>query len=499
MWYGFYQRFGTTIEPSSNAALHQLSRALLAQPHPAVSDIIPAYNSIYIEYDTRMASEETVREWLERVQQNPTNAPTHRTISLPVNYNGDDLAEISQRTGLSLAEIIQRHSAPEYRVYALGFTPGFPFMATVDPALQLPRRATPRKRVPANSLAMAQAQTGIYPISSPGGWHLLGRVLEPILDIHRAQPLLLEAGDRVRFQPSHGAAPSETEPFALLPEALERPAFYVHKAGLYDVMVDAGRFRVGRLGFARGGALDAPLARLANQLVGNRVTAAVLELNLLGPVLEALRPLVFALTGAALSPVINGSQQHPFSSYALQRGDQLSFQPNKAGGARSYLALAGAFAVNSLLGSASADPRAHIGRCLQAGDTLGKANVREARAGRFFRPRRPNESLQRLRILPGPQANPDALAALSEDSYRVRNADRMGIRLEGAPVAGGDIISEAVPIGAIQVSSSGLPMILLHDRGTLGGYAKPAIIHPYDLAKVAQLRVGDEVRFVRLA
>lgn len=501
MWYGFYKRFGTTINPASNQQVHQLSRTLLAHLHPAVTDIIPAYNSVYVEYDARMASESVVRAWLERIDQSQVHTPTSRSITLPVHYNGCDLTDISQRTGLSVAEVIRRHSAPEYRVYALGFTPGFPFMAAVDSALQLPRRATPRMRVPANSLAMAQAQTGIYPISTPGGWHLLGTVLEPILDLHRPQPLLLEAGDRVRFQPSLGVTPQdvkESEPFALLPEALEHPAFYVHKAGLYDVMVDAGRFRVGRFGFARGGALDAPLARLANQLVGNKHTEALLELNLSGPVLEALRPLVVALSGDALVPVINGTKQSSFASYALQRGDRLSFQPRHggAGGARSYLALAGGFAAHTLLGSASADPRAYIGRCLHAGDTLGQAHARQARAGRFFCPYSSTHTLQRLRILSGPQANPDALAVLCEGRYRVVSADRMGIRLEGAAVAGGDIISEAVPIGAIQVSSSGMPMILLHDRGTLGGYAKPAIIHPYDLAKAAQLRVGDTLRFV---
>lgn len=501
---GFYQRFGNSIDPVQNQALHRLSRELLLHLPVGVTDIIPAYNSIYIEYDTRRNCEKKLREWLEQHTQQQASDSSSRHIQLAVHYNGADLPAIAAATGLSPREIIQRHSGKEYLVYALGFTPGFPFMAALDEALQLPRKAVPRQ-VPANSVAMAQAQTGIYPISTPGGWHLLGTLLEPIFDPQRTPAFLLEAGDKVRFIARAGAAPAEVEPFNLLPEAPRYPALKVQRAGLYDVLVDQGRFMVGRFGLARGGALDAPLARLANQLLGNPLSSAVLEINLLGGELEALRPLVFSLTGWAVVPVVNGVRLEPFHSYALRGGDRLSFSPTKTGnqqGARSYLALAGGFALRRFMGSVSSNPQAKIGRCLQAGDILGQALPRDARAGRFFQPYRWQPVTEQretcLRILEGPQANPDALATLSENSYTVRSADRMGIRLDGAPVAGGDIISEAVPIGAVQVTSSGMPIILLHDRGTLGGYSKPALLHPSDLAKAAQLRVGQRLRFVSL-
>jgi inhibitor of KinA len=121
-----------------------------------------------------------------------------------VCYGGDlgpDLADVAAFAKVTEDEVVRLHSATTYRVYIVGFVPGFPYMASVHPHLALPRRTTPRTRVPAGSVAIAAGQTGIYPIETPGGWHLIGRTRVKPYDASRAEPFLFKPGDRVRFHP----------------------------------------------------------------------------------------------------------------------------------------------------------------------------------------------------------------------------------------------------------------------------------------------------------
>ncbi len=131
----------------------------------------------------------------------PEAAAATRTVEIPVVYDGEDLGEVARRTGLEAGEVIKCHSGRDYRVWMLGFAPGFPYLGVLDEALQLPRRDSPRARIAAGSVAMAGAQTGIYPSESAGGWHILGRTARRMFDPERAEPFLLRPGDAVRFVP----------------------------------------------------------------------------------------------------------------------------------------------------------------------------------------------------------------------------------------------------------------------------------------------------------
>ncbi|CAN5880807.1 5-oxoprolinase subunit PxpB [soil metagenome] len=504
-----YLSFGTGLSREANAAVHAHASALLAQLLPGVTDLLPGYSNLYIEYDAAVLTEAAVLRWAEAVEATE-DVSAARTITIPVRYDGEDLAEVAARTGLSTDEVVRRHSATPYHVYALGFTPGFPFMASVDESLRLPRRSVPRAKVPAHSVAMANEQTGVYPLSTPGGWHLLGTTLESLYDPHRAEPFLLQPGDTVKFdsvkfdtvkfesvkfEPAQGDTPPEPRRLELLPSEPHCPLLRVQSPGLLDLVLDRGRFLVGRFGLSRSGPLDADLAYLANRLLGNPASAPLVELTLTGPTLEVLAESVLAFAGWSLLPVLNGETLAGFSSFAVKRGDVLSFQP-RARGCRSYLAVAGGIQADTFMGSASVDLKGYVGRPLQTGDVLGQAERRTPRANRGFVPYRFFGTVETLRLLPGPQPDPDALAVLFENTFTVASADRMGIRLEGAAVPGGEVLSEAVPLGAVQVTPSGMPILLLHDRGTLGGYAKPAVLHPRDLGRAAQLRPGSRVRFV---
>lgn len=485
--------FGSAPTPETSREIHAVARALLAAPPAGLTDVVPGYLGLMLEFDADIMSANALQRHVDNLV--PEDAQAARTIDIPVRYDGTDLEDAAASLGMSAAELAHRHSADEYMVFAVGFTPGFPFMGLLDEALRLPRRPHPRPAVPAHSVAMADRQTGIYPHGTPGGWHLLGTALEAVYDPHRKRPFLLEPGDRVRFVPVDGPTPAEPQPIRLLPEEPAAPLFVVLEPGLRDLVVDAGRFMAGRYGLARSGPADAPSARVANSLLGNPATAPVLEMSLKGPRMEALSDSVVAFAGWGVVPHVGGVATPPFSTFAVRKGDILTFNP-QAGGVRGYLAVGGGFESDSFMGSASTDVSGLVGRPLRAGDVLGTASPRPALAGRSFRPHFDPGSPAPIRLLKGPQYTEDAIGALTGAPFRVARSSRMGVQLEGGAVPGDQIISEGNPLGAVQVTSGGAPIILMHDRGSLGGYGKPATVDPRDLARVAQMREGSTIRFV---
>lgn len=494
---GTYLRFGKALDPDVNARLHERARGLIASAPEGVTDVVPSYASLYVEYDADLMNERALRAWLDAPPA-AEGASQPREITIPVRYDGEDLAAVAEEVGLDVDEVVRRHAAIAYHVYALGFTPGFPFLGEVDPALRVTRRSVPRARVPAHAVAITGAQTGIYPLPSPGGWRLVGTTLEPVYDPHRERPFLLEPGDTVRFDPSDGATPPESDPLELLAAEPERPVVRVRVPGLLDLVMDGGRFMVGRFGLARSGALDPACSELANRLLGNPADAPTLEINVRGPTFDVLDDTVVAFAGWGVAPERNGEPIEPFASFALRRGDVLRFPPAPRG-VRGYLALPGGIESERFLGSASVDLRGRIGRAARAGDALGAAGARRPRPGFAFRPWTPSPGpggAVTLRVAPGPQADAKAIAALTRQPFRVRFADRMGLQLDGPEVPGGELISEPTPLGGVQITTGGRPLVLLNDRGSIGGYTKPVVVVPQDLPQAAQLRPGRTVRFV---
>jgi KipI family sensor histidine kinase inhibitor len=171
-----------------------------------VHDIVPAYLGVAVFYDSlRTPFAEMAARLLaicERADASTRLSDKIREHEIPVTYDGPDLAQVSVSTGISIDEVIARHSSRRYTVDLLGFVPGFAYMSELDPSLQLPRRAQPRPRVPAGSVAIAGAQTAVYPLDTPGGWHIIGRTDKVMFDPSHDPPALLRAGDRVRFVPT---------------------------------------------------------------------------------------------------------------------------------------------------------------------------------------------------------------------------------------------------------------------------------------------------------
>lgn len=173
---------------------------------PGLVDLVPSYTTLLLQYDMQQLDPRQARELIGSAlaDLSPETRAGGRSHSIPTWYDprvGPDLEPLAQRKNMSVAELVQRHCQREYQVFALGFTPGFAFMGLVEEALAAPRLTTPRKRIAPGSVGIAERQTAVYPVESPGGWNLLGRTPARLFDLGLDGYSLLQAGDRVRFEP----------------------------------------------------------------------------------------------------------------------------------------------------------------------------------------------------------------------------------------------------------------------------------------------------------
>ena len=192
-------------EESLDAVLRATRQLEVAQI-PGVIGFAPAYTTIGVFFDpAQTAMFDEFRAGIERALENTVDwaARMAATIEVPVCYEGEfapDLEDVGKQADLSPEETIRRHAAADYRVSCVGFTPGFPYLSGLPPELATPRRASPRKEIPAGAVAIGGTQTGIYPRKSPGGWNIIGRTPLALFDVERNPPALFHAGDRVRFR-----------------------------------------------------------------------------------------------------------------------------------------------------------------------------------------------------------------------------------------------------------------------------------------------------------
>lgn len=198
--------FGYDMSLENHARVRQLTKRLLSSPDPAILNLHPAYASVLITFDPLKSSPQSLREYLsaELDQLLPFDDPPARSIEIPVCYKqefGPDLEAVAAHTGLTVDEVVRVHSSATYRVYFLGFAPGFPYLGGMPSQISTPRLSSPRKQVPAGSVAIGGNQTGIYPGPSPGGWRIIGRSPLKFFDVDANPPSYLLMGDLVTFKP----------------------------------------------------------------------------------------------------------------------------------------------------------------------------------------------------------------------------------------------------------------------------------------------------------
>ncbi|MCF7934747.1 MAG: 5-oxoprolinase subunit PxpB [Synergistales bacterium] len=199
--------FEERIAPETNARVHALREAVTRRGLTAVEELVPAYRSLAVYVDPlQMRSWESLRNVLEEIASTVSDStPGKREgLVLPVLYGGEagpDLDSVAENAALSPDEVVERHSAATYYCYMLGFTPGFPYLGGMDASIATPRLDSPRTRIPAGSVGIAGAQTGVYPVESPGGWRLIGRTPLALFDPDQSPPTLVQAGMWIRFRP----------------------------------------------------------------------------------------------------------------------------------------------------------------------------------------------------------------------------------------------------------------------------------------------------------
>ena len=199
-------RIGGEISLENHRRVRRLTRWILDQAWPFLRNVHPAYATLLVEFDPLAIDLSHVETLLHRALAVLADLPEPpiRTVELPVCYggaHGPDLSAVAAQCDLSEEEVVRRHAAGDYLVYFLGFSPGFPYLGGLEPLLAAPRLAAPRRSVPAGSVAIGGAQTGVYPVASPGGWRLIGRTPVRLFDAAADPPALLEMGDCVRFVP----------------------------------------------------------------------------------------------------------------------------------------------------------------------------------------------------------------------------------------------------------------------------------------------------------
>ena len=505
---------GDVIDASINWRAINLAAQVRAARLTGVRDVVPTFRSVAVFFDPLRTDEEALRVLLQTPPRDDAASPDGATVQIPVEYGGDagpDLDAVAAAAGLAPAEVVSRHAAREYRVFMVGFLPGFAYLGEVDPSIAAPRHASPRLRVPAGSVGIAGQQTGVYPQASPGGWQILGRTTTRPFDSGRIPASLLRPGDRVRFVPaSAGSLGSFDAAWApAVPTAVEREgvrAVHVLQPGLMTTIQDGGRWGHQHDGVPVSGAMDAAALRDANHAVGNAADAAALEATLAGFEARLEHAGALAVAGADLGATLDG-RPVPLAVRLVHGAGSIVRLGARREGTRAYLAFDGGLDVPLCLGSRATDLTCRMGgwegRRLRAGDRVsvgpaGAVPTAPRVAGPSLRP----HGGARVRVLPGPHSDwfpPAAFQALRRTRFEVTpDSNRMGYRLRGAqplPREAREMISDATCAGALQVPPSGQPILLTADRQVTGGYPIIATVITADLPVVGQLAPGDWIEF----
>jgi KipI family sensor histidine kinase inhibitor len=501
------------VDADVNARAIAIAGAVERAGIPGVRAVVPTYRSVAVFFDPLDTDVSLVAHALRTGPQAGTPQPTARVIEVPVAYggvDGPDIEEVAARARISVQDVIERHVAGDYRVFMLGFLPGFAYMGPVDETIAAPRRAMPRLKVAAGSVGIAGRQTGIYPRESPGGWQLIGRTPVEIFDPARTPASLFAPGDRVRFVPAKDRRLHLTQVNA----QVSRPApavvaggryISVETPGLLTTIQDAGRWAHQAVGVPVAGPMDVLSHRLANLIVGNTGSAAALEATVTGPDLRIETDAVMAITGADLSATLHGASIPINTAVHCGPGAVIRFGDRRAG-ARAYVAFDGGIGTEPMLGSRSTHVMSGLGgfggRALKAGDHIALQQpsappIKKRGVGPV-----PTGGA-RLRVLAGPQDDffpPAAVETLQRTRFTITSqSDRMGYRLAGRArierTPDREMISDATFVGAIQVPPSGDPILLMADRATTGGYPQIATVISADLPLAGQLAPGDWIEF----
>ncbi|WP_284976899.1 5-oxoprolinase/urea amidolyase family protein [Arthrobacter sp. efr-133-TYG-104] len=490
-----------------------LQDMLTRAPLPGQVDVVAAAETVMVVGESASAIRAIRTRLLEMDIVTPEVTGSGLVV-IDTVYDGEDLTDIAGITGLSPDAAVAAHTGQVWTVAFAGFAPGFAYMVGQNDVLTVPRRPLPRTAVPAGSVALGGPYSAVYPRSSPGGWHLIGRTGARMWDLERTQPALVRPGDRVQYRAVREVV-NVAAVSAHLPESEQHlgsglSGLRILKPGAQSLVQDLGRRGYGPLGVSAAGALDRASLRRANRLVGNAASAAAIESVNGGLVVEAVGDQVVAVTGAPSSLTVRSSSNRtvPMATpFVLLDGEVLTVGPPESG-FRSYLAVRGGVDVVEVLGSRSADTMSGIGPApLVRGQVLpaGGNTVSAAVGSPELQPDFPRTGVTVLEVAPGPRDDwfdSSALESLTSQEWLVTpQSNRVGMRLDGTPLQRtrkGELPSEGTVAGALQIPPAGLPVLFLADHPITGGYPVIGVVREEDLDLAAQVPIGGRIRF-RLA
>ena len=487
--------------------VQQARRQLLAEPLPGQQEVIAGAASLAVRFQTAPRAR-AGRDLLATLRIGPDTVDEGALITIDTVYDGEDLDEVARLTGLDTAAVVRAHSEQEWRVAFVGFAPGFAYLEGQDDRLQVPRRANPRVRIPAGSVALAGSFSAVYPRSSPGGWQLIGHTSTEVWSLSASPPTRLEPGARVRFRAVRDRVePMVPEPVRMRARTFDATGLLVRSAGAQSLIEDTGRPGLSAWGVSRSGAADAGSLSQANRLVGNDSESAAIENAAGGLQLEAVGDQVLVVTGAGAQPRLESElgerEVVPGRPFALRSGELLELGPPR-GGLRGYVAVRGGIDAPEVLGSRSTDTLSGLGvPALSAGDFLPVGLPPRASVGApelVAQPVDPEGVL--LQVALGPDDDwfdTAAIAAFQAQEWTVTaQSNRVGLRLAGPPLErlrSDELPSQGLVPGAIQVPPSGQPVLFGADHPATGGYPVIAVVVDRHLDRAAQVPIGARIRF----
>lgn len=503
------------LETEDTASAAAAAARVREAGYAGVRDVICGLRSVLVVFDPRVADVPELAARLRATGRSPVPNGWGRRIAIPVCFDGPDLDEVAQVSGLGARGVVEALTTTELAVAVLGFSPGFAYLSGLPEALaRVPRRSSPRPSVPAGAVALAGGYAAVYPQQTPGGWQLVGQTELSLFDPLTPPYARLATGDQVALveAPSVSTGPRKGLPARRIrapwrSASIGRPAFVVEHPGTFTTVQDGGRVGLGHLGVPAAGAADPVSARLANALVGNGPGVACLEIAGSGPVLSCTAAGYVAVVGGDPGVWLDGSEVLPGRVVPVTAGQRLSVSAPRHG-MRSYLAVAGGLCVPAVMGSSSTDVLSWLGPGpLQAGDEIGFAGPIPALADHLLAsmPGPASAGRRVLRVVPGPEASwlqGGAVHSLSARRFVVESlSDRVGVRMRVHDDNGrlarrtGEVSSAGMVTGAVQLPASGQPIVLLPDHATLGGYPVVAVVVTADLGQLGQCAPGEEVWF----
>jgi antagonist of KipI len=520
-------------------SVHRLCEFLLAN-HPSwLLDVSPGIDSLLVCLDFPSLDYEEVRQAaradLQIAMRKILSAPklqnkNERVYRVRVCYDPEiapDLISSAQKCNLTVREFINRHKRSQTFVDILGFMPGFAYCSGLDPSLRLPRLETPRTAVPPGSIAIAELQTGLYPQSTPGGWNVIGRTPDVLFDAKREPPNLLSAGARVEFieitldeyKKIQADLAKQNLPIEKLSHEVGN-TIEVLSPGLLTTIQDLPRYGYAHLALSAGGPIDLDGAALANALIGNPSNAVGLEITGIGPNLLFHVDTWVAWVGGQVEVKLDNKSVFGNRPIRVLRGQTLNFSSIRQG-YRVFLAIAGGIEVQSVLGRGGSHLSSGIGnKPLQKGEflRLSKSDYSDrvpllkrmidsgisTTKWSIAPPVALSQKTQLIRAIPSLHTSllsPQEQELLWKTIWTVSSqSNRMGMRLNSdfkitSPIAG--IASQGICFGTVQLPPSGLPILMLSEHQTTGGYPRVLEVVRSERSKLAQMKPGDKFQFIK--